>query len=217
MHITSTSRTHDARWAAVLLGSLAGIALVGACSSDAAVAAGSAGSISTAGMGATSLAGATSTSAAAMGGATGAAGAGSSPGGAAVVVGGAPNAGTGGDSGGTLGLSGGTGGTAPALPSCSPITVSNTAVTLITDFSDPGTSFGNYTNNFSASIFSYPVAQDTTMGVWHVTGTVNNYAGMAFGLSCKFDVSAFTGIKFDPAGPYAIYDPHQPAVSDLDL
>lgn len=143
-----------------------------------------------------------------MGGATGAAGAGSSLGGAAVVVGGAPNAGTGGDSGGTLGLSGGTGGTAPALPSCSPITVSNAAVTLITDFSDPGTSFGNYTNSFSASIFSYPVAQDTTMGVWHVTGTVNNYAGMVFGLSCKFDVSAFTGIRFDIKGTFA----HGPAM-----
>jgi galactonate dehydratase len=26
----------------------------------------------------------------------------------------------------------------------------------------------------------------------------------------------FTGIKFDPAGPYTIFDPHQPAVSDLD-
>ena len=26
----------------------------------------------------------------------------------------------------------------------------------------------------------------------------------------------FTALKFDPAGPYTVYDPHQPAVVDLD-
>ena len=32
----------------------------------------------------------------------------------------------------------------------------------------------------------------------------------------KYVERGFTAIKFDPAGPYTIYDPHQPAMIDLD-
>jgi galactonate dehydratase len=27
----------------------------------------------------------------------------------------------------------------------------------------------------------------------------------------------FTAVKFDPAGPYTVYDPHQPLLTDIDL
>jgi 2-dehydro-3-deoxyphosphogalactonate aldolase len=34
--------------------------------------------------------------------------------------------------------------------------------------------------------------------------------------AAEYVAMGFTGIKFDPAGPYTIYDPHQPALSDLE-
>jgi 2-dehydro-3-deoxyphosphogalactonate aldolase len=34
--------------------------------------------------------------------------------------------------------------------------------------------------------------------------------------AAEYVAMGFTGIKFDPAGPYTILDPHQPAISDLE-
>ncbi len=34
--------------------------------------------------------------------------------------------------------------------------------------------------------------------------------------AAEYVAMGFTGIKFDPAGPYTIYDPHQPSLFDLD-
>jgi hypothetical protein len=95
---------------------------------------------------------------------------------------------------------------------------------LITDFSTPNAdgkslSFGNYTDEFSGALFQYPetLVADYSKGDWHITGTVNNYAGVGATLMVnvpnpadatmpvatvctKFDASAYKGISFKVSG-----------------
>lgn len=46
---------------------------------------------------------------------------------------------------------------------------------------------------------------------------VYNDADMAAEVAAQAVEQGFTAVKFDPAGPYTIYDGHQPRLSDLDL
>lgn len=46
---------------------------------------------------------------------------------------------------------------------------------------------------------------------------VYNDPDMAAEVALKAVEQGFTAVKFDPAGPYTIYDGHQPRLSDLDL
>jgi L-alanine-DL-glutamate epimerase-like enolase superfamily enzyme len=46
---------------------------------------------------------------------------------------------------------------------------------------------------------------------------VYNDADMAAEVAVKAVEQGFTAVKFDPAGPYSIYDGHQPRLHDLDL
>lgn len=49
------------------------------------------------------------------------------------------------------------------------------------------------------------------------TPNVYNDADMAAEIAVKAIEQGFTAVKFDPAGPYTIYDGHQPRLIDLDL
>jgi hypothetical protein len=84
---------------------------------------------------------------------------------------------------------------------------------LITDFTTAnadgkGASFGDFTMTFSGYTYQYPagLVADTTKGGWHVTGMVDNYAGLGIGLKnvqddcTKFDARAFKGISFTISG-----------------
>jgi galactonate dehydratase len=46
--------------------------------------------------------------------------------------------------------------------------------------------------------------------------TFYNDADMSAERAAAYVEQGFTAVKFDPAGPYTIYDPHQPAVVDLE-
>lgn len=46
------------------------------------------------------------------------------------------------------------------------------------------------------------LTSDASMGDWHITGLVRNYSGFGLYLSCKLDLSAFTGIQFDIKGTF---------------
>ena len=55
---------------------------------------------------------------------------------------------------------------------------------------------------FSGYSFSYPDAlvSDMSTMAWHLSGTVGDYAGFAFGFSCAVDASMFTGISLSVKG-----------------
>jgi hypothetical protein len=107
--------------------------------------------------------------------------------------------GTGGDAAGSAGSAG----AGPFLPFCTPLIIP-AIQPLITDFSVPGNSFGNYTDNISGDIFTFAsITGDMSDGAWHVTGTVGDYSAMVLHLNCKYDASAFTGISFDIKGTFS--------------
>ena len=47
-------------------------------------------------------------------------------------------------------------------------------------------------------------------------GDFYNNAEASAQRAAEYVAMGFTGIKFDPAGPYTIYDPHQPSLRDMD-
>jgi hypothetical protein len=109
-------------------------------------------------------------------------------------------------SGGTTGT-GGTGG-GNTLPTCTPVAVP-VADANVLDF----TSLQGAAATFMyGGTFIYPDAglqadlkgltSDISTGNWHVTGLVRNYSGIGLYLSCKLDLSAFTGIQFDVSGMF---------------
>ena len=120
--------------------------------------------------------------------------------------------GTGGHGTGGHGTGGqGTGGTVvvdagPIFPTCMPV-VANTA--LILDFAsvtDPTQArFGVFGTTFAGGTYQYPgaITSSFTDMNWHLTGTVGDYSGFGLYLSCKSDVSAFTGIELDIGGTFS--------------
>ena len=114
-------------------------------------------------------------------------------------------------SAGTTGTAGatGTGGTSSTgFPTCSPIVVP-VAMSAVADFT--GLSGAAATFMYGGT-FIYPeagtqpdlmgITSDVSTGSWHITGLVRNYSGFGLYLSCKLDLSAFTGIQFDVSGSF---------------
>src|SRR5215468_6900215 len=128
--------------------------------------------------------------------------AGSSSTGRGGSVGTAGTTGSGGASG-SAGAGGGSG-----FPACTPVIVPVTDANVL-DFT--GTSGAQATFMYGGT-FIYPDAglQPDLMGIssdvtgsWHVTGLVRNYSGFGLYLSCKLDLSAFSGLQFDIKGTFA--------------
>ena len=177
------------------VGAVVACAIVGACSTTDAGGAGTGGADNAGGTNSTA-AGTTSSTA------------GTSPGAGAGTVG------AGGGSAGTAAASGGSGGgyavgMGVACPTPAP------ATTTLLDFAlvDGGTTmgFGDFTTNFSGSVYSYPagIVADLTGANWHLSGMVGDYSG--FGVAFKanatdctlVDMSAFGGISFTIKGSVA--------------
>jgi galactonate dehydratase len=66
---------------------------------------------------------------------------------------------------------------------------------------------------------SYTYLYPPTGDVWPDPGTANVYndPDLAAEAALKAVELGFTAVKFDPAGPYTVYDGHQPRLADLDL
>jgi len=62
--------------------------------------------------------------------------------------------------------------------------------------------------------YLYPEAGDT----YPTDGADNVYTNpdKAAARALEYVAMGFTGLKFDPAGPYTVFDPHQPLVEDLE-
>jgi hypothetical protein len=110
-------------------------------------------------------------------------------------------------SAGTTG-SGGTGGGASGFPACTPIIVPSSDASVL----DFATTSGASATFMYGGTFIYPdaglqadlmgVTSDVSTGAWKVTGLIRNYSGFGLYLSCKLDLSAFTGIQFDISGTF---------------
>jgi hypothetical protein len=63
-------------------------------------------------------------------------------------------------------------------------------------------SFGDFTTNFSGSIFRYPDSLDSVVedGAWHLSGNAGQSYGFGISLACQSDASAFSGIEFTLRG-----------------
>jgi len=118
-------------------------------------------------------------------------------------------------SGGHAGTSGGGSGGSSAgnFPACSPVRV-ETGMASILDFTSAtgaATTF-QFNGAMGGGTFIYPdaatetdgmgLASDVSGGNWHITGLVKKYAGVGLYLSCKTDMSGYTGLQFDIQGTF---------------
>jgi len=121
-------------------------------------------------------------------------------------------AGSGGHGGSTGG--GGTGGTGSGnFPTCTPVVVQS-GMANIQDFATTTGADATFQFNgmMGGGTFIYPSAATETdqmgltssvaAGNWHITGLVKKYAGFGLYLSCKTDMSAYSGLSFDIQGTF---------------
>jgi len=121
--------------------------------------------------------------------------------------------GTAGHGGGATG-GGGTGGSSGNFPACSPVMVQTGMATIMdfTSLSGAATTF-QINGAMGGGTFIYPDAgtqtdlmgltSDVSGGNWHITGLVKDYAGIGLYLTCKTDMSNYSGLSFDIQGTFA--------------
>ena len=122
------------------------------------------------------------------------------------------SAGTGGHAG-TNGSAGTGGSSSGNFPACTPVMVPTGAASIL-DFTGATGAAATFQINgmMAGGTFIYPEAasqpdqmgltSDVSGGSWHITGVVKNYAGIGLYLSCKTDMSNYSGLQFDIQGSF---------------
>jgi len=114
---------------------------------------------------------------------------------------------------GTTGSGGSGGSSSGNFPACSPVMV-QTGMASIMDFTSLTGAATTFQINgaMGGGTFIYPdknseadqmgLTSDVSGGNWHITGLVKKYAGVGLYLTCKTDMSGYTGLAFDIQGTF---------------